>query len=370
MRRFWILFVTELKAWRYDPLPTLGGFIPTLTVLIAFGLLFGGRLTFKIAVLNNDAGVWGDALRGTFAEVQSPFGTPYYDVFDLSADEAWSAYRAHRLDGVWVIPADFSTRLQAGQQPRVEIYFDNYNDDRAKNHRIYAAEILWRFYEKAGLPAPPLSLAEEYPRDEMVGWFPIIAVGVMLLSVTIGAMFNVFLLTNKELVSGIVLEFGLMPRSLGWVMLPKLLLALVMGLFTGAVFMGLLRVWPGIWPGRYLWAVGLLCGLVALFWIAWALLFGLRMRAYFAGAAAIILTGLTVFFIGGGMSPVRGWESKVLFVAWLFPNTHVIDALRDLILFHTWPADWRWVLLKLIGFAAVSLGIGLGMAARRLRRWG
>ena len=176
MKRFWILFVTELKAWRHDPVTALGGFIPAIFILLAFGLLFGGRLAFKIALINHDTGPYGTLLRETFDEVNSPFRTPYYDVLDLPEAQAWNEYADFRIDGVWVVPSDFSERIGAGQNPRLEMYFSNYIDDRAKNHRIYAAEILWRFYEKSGYPAPPLALAEVYPRPEMVDWFPIIAV--------------------------------------------------------------------------------------------------------------------------------------------------------------------------------------------------
>ena len=119
MRRFWILLATEFKAWRRDPITALGGCIPTFVVLVAFGLLFGGRLTFEIAVLNYDEGPWGAALRQTFDEVLSPFGAPYYDVFDMSPEEAWAAYEVYRIDGVWVIPPDFSARLEAGDNPRL-----------------------------------------------------------------------------------------------------------------------------------------------------------------------------------------------------------------------------------------------------------
>lgn len=47
-----------------------------------------------------------------------------------------------------------------------------------------------------------------------------------------------------------------------------------------------------------------------------------------------------------------------------------VDPLRDLLLFHTWPADWTPVLLTLMGFAALSLIVGLALAARQLRRLG
>lgn len=369
MRRFWILLSTELKAWRHDPVTALGGLIPTTFILVAFGLLFGGRLAFKIAVVNHDAGPYGAVLRGTFDEVLSPFGTPYYDVLDIPEDEVWTAYHSHRIDGVWVIPPDFSERLQTGQNPKVEMHFSNYNDDRAKNHRIYSAEIVWRFYEEIGQPSPPLALAEEYPQPEMIEWFPVIAVGVALLGFMLGGMINIFMLTHKEQVAGVTIEFGLAPRSLAWVLLPKIVLALLMGILTGTALLGLLYLWLGVWPGRFLWAVWLLAGLVVLFWLPFTLLFGLRAR-YFAGAIATILTGLTVFFIGGGLSLMRANRASVPWYSWLFPNTHAVDPLRDLILFNTWPADWTATLLKLAGFAAISLIVGMGLTARQLRRLG
>jgi hypothetical protein len=370
MRRFWILLCTEFKAWRRDPITALGGFIPAAVLLVTFGLLFGGRLALRVAVLNHDAGIQGSLLTQTIRESLSPFGIPYYEVIDLPENLAWQAYHAHRIDGVWVIPADFSHRLAQGEAPAVEMHFGNYIDDRAKNHRIYAAEILWSFYHKIEQPPPPLALAEEYPLPQMIAWFPIIAVGVFLLSTTLGGMFNIFMLTHKEQVAKLTLEVGLAPRCLAWVFLPKLVLALIMGLLTGIAFLGILYLWVDAWPGRNLAAVCLLAGLVTLFWIALALLLGLRVRNYMAGAIASILTAVTLFFIGGGLSIVRGYEDRVLWIAWLFPNTYAVDPLRDLVLFNTWPSDWAAVILRLIGFAVAALTTGLALAARQLRRLG
>jgi ABC-type multidrug transport system permease subunit len=370
MRRFWILLRTEVKAWRKAPISILGGFIAPGVLLVAFGLLFGGRLSFQVAVIDRDAGRWGAVLRETFDETISPFGTPYYDVAALSEEEAWAAYRAHRIDGIWVIPEDFSARLEAAANPQLEMVFSNYNDDRAKNHRIYAAEILWRFYEKADLLAPPLALAEVYPRDQMVHWFPLIGVGLALFGATLGGMFNIFLLTYREQVARITLEFGLAPRSLAWVFLPKALLALAMGLVTGTALLGVLHLWVGAWPGRFIPAVWLLMGLVTVFWIVLALLLGLRVRHYMAGAVAGVLGGAIVFFIGGGMASVRYYAEEVLWIAWLFPNTHAIDAIRELVLFQAWPADWRATVFELTGFALLAVAGGMTVAARRMRRLG
>jgi len=41
-----------------------------------------------------------------------------------------------------------------------------------------------------------------------------------------------------------------------------------------------------------------------------------------------------------------------------------------MVLFNTWPVDWDITLLKLVGFAAGALIVGLTITARNLRRIG
>ena len=238
MQRLWILFKTEFNVWRHDPITAMGGIIPCLFILIAFALLFGGRLSFKIAVINHDQGKYGQVLIDTFDEVISPLDqAPYYAVQEMDEEGAWKAFEDYRIEGIWVIPEDFSGRIAAGDHPEIDMYFMNYNDDRAKNHRIYSAEVLWKFYQNIGQPGPPLAAAEEYPLPEMVDWVSIISIGIVLLSITLGGIFNMFILTYKAQTGRVTLEWGLSPRSLAWVLLPKTALALVFGLVTGTLFL-------------------------------------------------------------------------------------------------------------------------------------
>jgi ABC-2 type transport system permease protein len=371
MKRLWILFKSEFNAWRHDPITALGGILPPSLILIAFALLFGGRLSFRVAVVNLDAGPYGTMLRQTFDEVISPLNDmPYYSVEDMDKNEALQAFETYRIDGVWIIPPDFSHRLESGDDPSIDMYLSNYNDDRAKNHRIYAAEIIWRFYEKIGQPPPPLEMAEVYPLPQMVDWVPIIAVGVALLSVCLGSIFNIYALTYKEQICNLTLEFGMAPRSLAWVLFPKTVLALVFGLVSGTLFFIVIHFWLGFWPGSFFWAVWLLAGLTALFWIGLAVVFGLQSRNYMAGAIAIVLTAIIVFFIGGGLGLVRYNREEVYWFSWLFPNTHAIDPIRDLVLFNSWPMDWNITLMKMIGFAAIAIAFGMAVTVRKLRRLG
>jgi len=369
MKRLWILFKTEFNVWKHDPITAMGGIIPCLFILIAFALLFGGRLSFEIAVLNHDQGEYGQVLINTFDEVISPLDQePYYAVLEMDESKTWQAYQEYKIEGVWVIPADFSQKIKGGDQPEIEMYFVNYNDDRAKNHRIYSAEVLWQFYQKIGLPDPPLMVVEDYPLPKMVDWVSIISIGIVLLSVTLGSIFNMFILTYKAQTEKITLEFGLSPRSLGWVLFPKTVLALLFGLTSGTIFLIIIRIWLGFWPSGYLWAVWLLSGLVSLFWIQVALIFGLVARNYMAGAVGAVLGAMIIFFIGGGLSMVRAHKDAVTWIAWLFPNTYAIDPLRDLVLFKVWPADFWQVLIKLLIFGGFAILMGSFFAVRKLRR--
>jgi len=91
MRRLWILFKTEFNVWKHAPITAMGGIIPCLFILIAFALLFGGRLSFLIAVVNNDQGQYGQMLIDTFDEVISPLDNqPYYAVQPLDENETQS----------------------------------------------------------------------------------------------------------------------------------------------------------------------------------------------------------------------------------------------------------------------------------------
>ncbi len=367
MRRLWIILMTEIKAWSKDPLIAVSGLIPPIFILLAFGLMFGARPTFRIALINHDRGTYGDVLKQTFAETISPFDVPYYDILSISEDEAWKAFQGYRIDGIWVIPQNFSEALEKQENPKIDMYFSNYIDDLAKNHRIYQSEVFWQFYKKIGMPDPPMEMRENYPLPKMIGWFPIIGVGVTLMSFILGGMMNILTLTYKEQVSKITIEFGMSPFSLGWVFIPKIFLALVMSLITGTIFLGILYLSSGYWPYEYLWAVLFLSGLTAIFWISTILLVGLHARHFMGTAIGIVLTGITVFFIGGGLLMVRNNTANVPWFSWLFPNTHAVDPLRDLILFHSWPVDWNITVIKLTIFALAGVILGITIAARKLR---
>jgi ABC-type polysaccharide/polyol phosphate export permease len=294
---------------------------------------------------------------------------------ELSEAEAWEKYNSFAIDAVWIIPEDFSQRLLAGDQPKIDEYFQNYDDDRAKNHRVYPTEVLWRFYEKVDeaepaleLASPPLLMREEYPADEIVGWFPLVGVAVALLGAMLAGMINIFALTQQEQVAGITTEIGLASRSLNLFLLSKLAFSLMMALVSTALILGALYLWAGVSAGTYIWAALLLAGLVALFWAGLALILSFLAGQALGGGIVVVAAGLIVFFIAGGMTPVRYMPGNIWWLIQFFPNTYAVDPFRELVLFNTIPANWTQTLVTLVLFAAVSLGAGFFVAQRQLRK--
>jgi len=367
LRRFWILLCTELKAWRSEPISAVGGLLPPLILLVAFGLIFGGRLTMKTAFIDNDEGPKGAQLKGIMAEELSPFDQPYYDLVDADEATAFRLFNENRIDGIWIIPTDFSKKVEEGKHPSIDMHLSNYNDDKAKNHRIYASEILWKFYKELGMPPPPLDRMESYPGTKMIGWFPLIAVGVMLLSAMLGSMFNILLLNHRQLSSKITLELSLAPKSSIYALAAKTVLALFMGLFLGTIILIVLYFWLGCWPGKNIWAVWLICGLVSLFWINISMYASFLFKKYITGGITTVLGGILIFFLCGGFKSVRDQVADIPFFAWIFPNTYAVDPLRDIILTGKLSNDLPLTIGILVLFASASLGIGFFATIRRLR---
>jgi hypothetical protein len=368
MKRFLMHLRIEFLAWTKDPITILGGFIPTLVMLFAFGMLFGGDLSFKIAYINHDTGDAGERLESVFAETISPLNRkPYYALQDLDEASAWQAYENHQIDGIWVIPENFSKSINAGEPLPIEMHFSNYNDDRAKNHRIYSAEILWAFYHELGLEAP-IEITETHSLPNMIDWFPIIAAGLIQLSAIIGGMMNMFMLTHKEKISGILQEVSTAPHNLLPFLMAKVVLAFIMAILTGTGFMFIVYLWIGVWPSSVLLLTWVYLGLSAIFWIFIALLFGITFKAYMAGAITTMLTSILLFFITGGLNTIRGFESEMVFAAWFFPNMYAVDQIRDLVLQQTIPVDLTQSILILIGFMMLSAIFSLFWTSKTIRR--
>ena len=110
--------------------------------------------------------------------------------------------------------------------------------------------------------------------------------------------------------------------------------------------------------------------MVSLFWTSLAMLVAFRAREFFPGMVSLMLSGIVVFFFGGGLALVRPNLDAMIPLVRLFPNPWVVDPVRDLVLFGIWPADYSRAVAVAGGLALLAVAGGWFFAARGLRHLG
>ncbi|MBU0494672.1 MAG: ABC transporter permease [Chloroflexi bacterium] len=366
LQRLWLNFRKDLLVWLRDPITVAGGFIAPLVILVGVGLMFSGFGPIDLAIFNADKGPSGAQLARAIWSAESTFGGAYFGDPGLSRAEAEARYRDNLLVGIIDIPADFSARLAAGEQPTVRYRFTNYHDDFGKNARLYVDEGVWLFYQQVYAGTSPVTIREVYPADRYRDWFPSIAAGVLMLSAFMGGMFNCLTLLLKENQAGTLKEYQLAPVSWAYFLLPKLALATLVAWATAAVTYTVTTLWAGLDAGGLWGQVLVLITLVTWCYVGLAMVLGMMVRQLFVGGVVIVLSGVLSFFLSGGMAPVEN-ATGLMDVVWrVFPNGYAMSALRDVLLFQR-PGDLGPALAVLVPWAAVSLGLATLLVARRMR---
>ncbi|HTN52565.1 MAG TPA: ABC transporter permease [Anaeromyxobacter sp.] len=125
MQRTWAIIERELRRFRRSPALIVVSMIFPLVQLVVLGYAFGGNVRhLRVGVVDQDRGVPAVRLRELAGAVAANARTfeplPYPDGGQAVAD-----LRQGRLNGVLVIPPDFSRRTLAKDDPRVALVQDN-----------------------------------------------------------------------------------------------------------------------------------------------------------------------------------------------------------------------------------------------------
>lgn len=326
------LFIQELKKLltltKADPKSLAAGIIAPTVILIIFALTFGNFVALKLAVVNDDAGELGAAFQETVFSQTSPLsGEPYFEAIETDTDSAQELYEQGKVNGILMIPEDFSEQL-ASQEPAQILYtFDNYNTDMAKNLRLYLDEGIFAFYQEH-MPGMKIEVQRAYAVGAQLDWFAIIAVGVFMLAFLMGSMFNFLYLLNKERVHATLSEYRLAPASL----LPTFAARVIVALLAGAIgaVVNALLVW-------LLTGVNLACGLMATLpvllvlgvaFVSFSAIVSLTVRKFSGAAMLSMVTAVVAWFLSGATTSVKYATGTLLDVALALPSSYGLSQIR------------------------------------------
>src|SRR5678809_418908 len=134
MHRTWAIIERELRRFRRSPMLIMVSLVFPIVQLVVLGYAFGGNVKhLKLAVVDQDHGMPAVRVRELAGAVAS--GARTVDLKDYAdPGVALQDLRNGQLNGVLVIPPDFSRRSLSSNQPRVALISDNcllYTSDAA-----------------------------------------------------------------------------------------------------------------------------------------------------------------------------------------------------------------------------------------------
>ena len=328
------LFLAELKKSllivRRDPRSVLAGIIAPSAALVILYLFFGGLGSIPISVVNEDTGPWGSRLEETVLSQISPLGgVPYFRPAGGDRNESLSLFRDGRLAGVLVIPADFSSRILAGEHPGCDYYLNNFNTDFAKNMRLYLQEGILAFYQSyyAGFD---IEIVEFVSAPAQVEWIDIIAIGTLLLAFVIGGMFNYLYVFYRERQHGTMLLYQASPTQPIPSFCARVVVALMSSILAGVFNALVIRLLLGYNVFGMLAAFAPAALLAALVYVAGAAILSLFVRSFFGAIMGAMGGAMLFWFFTGGLTTLVPESSLLLVVFCALPNSYALDRMRSI----------------------------------------
>ncbi len=125
MNRMFAIIEREMRKFFRSPTLMITAMIMPLVQLIILGNAFGGKIRdARIGVVDEDHGTQAvriqEAFKSVEANVRTFVAVPYTDEKRARED-----VRQGRLEGALIIPAQFSRRFYAGENPQLGLVVDN-----------------------------------------------------------------------------------------------------------------------------------------------------------------------------------------------------------------------------------------------------
>lgn len=359
MLRVWAIMERDLRKFFRSPTLIMVATVFPLFQLVILGNAFGGNIkNIDLAVVNEDQGPRAvdilEGLRAIQATAKTLRVIPYADraraVHDL---------RISRVQGVLVIPINYSRNVDAGLRPRLGLIEDN--TDRFITGTLDGAI--------AGLAAqlnvPPVVSREPAAIDvAQVELYPYIDYMKYLLPGSIALAIFV-----TAMIGGGIIYIDDKARGLheGYLVTPITKLELLLGFnFAGvikAMAAGLTLAWLGALlsgvpnfyqPAQMLWVV-LMTAVTSVAFISMMFLMMVRVSDPLVPRAIFGVLNTLLFFPSGAIYPIKAFPPWLRALAKADPFTYAVAGYRNLMLKQAGFAAIGWDLLFLGVFSILML---------------
>jgi ABC-2 type transport system permease protein len=360
MQRTWAIIERELRRFRRSPTLIVVSLVFPIVQLVVLGYAFGGNVKhLKVAVVDQDGGVPAVKVRELCGAIAANART--FDPIDYGDEgRALDDLRNGRLNGVLVIPPDFSRRTLQKADPRVALIEDNTDTFvsstlAATFGNLVTAYNLPQATSERMKGATTLDTVEVYP---YVPYIQYLLPGSIVMSIFMMVMIGGGIIFIDDKARGLHEGYLVTPITKLELIAGFNLSGTIKAVLSGIVLMTIGSVIAGIPdPFAPLRMLRLLLVIVVTAFALISLMFLLMVRVTdpLVPRATFGVLNTLLYFPSGAVYPQAGFPGWMQMIAVADPFTYAVHAFKSLLLKNTGLAAIQFDLVFLVLFSAVAM---------------
>ncbi|HEX4085208.1 MAG TPA: ABC transporter permease [Chthoniobacteraceae bacterium] len=339
MNRIWAIIERDLRRFRRSPTLMIMSMAMPLVQLLVLGYAFGGIVRgLRLGVVDQDHQVPAIKMKEMFNAVAANAATFKPIWYDDQA-EALLDLRNGGINGIVDIPANFSRKVLAGQDPKVALIEDN-TDQFSSSALEGALGSLVSEYGQNNVPqrvtpSVSLSVVEVYP---YVPYIQFLLPGTISLAIFVSAMIGGGIIFIDDKARGLHEGYLVTPISKFELILGFTLSGAIKAILSGVVLVTIGSLIAGI-PDPLnvarLFRMFVLVVVTALALISMMFLLMVRVSDPLVPRAIFGVLNTVLFFPSGAVYPTEGFPGWMKVIAQVDPFTYAVHGFKALALKNT-----------------------------------
>lgn len=370
MNRILAIIERDLRRFRRSPTLIIVSMLMPLVQLVVLGYAFGGKVKhLDIGVLDHDRGMPAIKLREMAQAVAAnaqTFETLYYNDQTVALRDL----RHGKINGLLVIPAEFSRKVLAGDNPRIALVEDN-TDQFSVSALEGTLDQMLAAYNQPRVPArlsanATLSVVEVYP---YVPYIQFLLPGTIVLSIFVSAMIGGGIIFIDDKARGLHEGYLVTPIRKIELIVGFTLAGAAKAVLTGLVLVIFGSLIAGIPDPLNLARMARMMVLVvvtALALISMMFLLMVRVTDPLVPRAIFGLLNTVLFFPSGAVYPTQAFPPWMKVITAVDPFTYAVHGFKQLVLKNTGLGVISLDLAYLIGFTIISMAAATLLFRRTL----
>ncbi|HEX5476157.1 MAG TPA: ABC transporter permease [Vicinamibacterales bacterium] len=371
MSRIWALVERELRRFRRSPTLIVVSLVFPVVQLVVLGYAFGGNLkNLTVGVVDQDHGVPAVKIREMTGAVAA--GVRTFQMIEYGDQgRALQDLRNGRLNGVLLIPPDFSRRALADEAPHIALIEDNTDNFVTATLAASIGSLVTTYDEpppdSARLPTKAtLDVVEMYP---YVPYIQYLLPGSIVMSIFMMVMIGGGIIFIDDKARGLHEGYLVTPVTKFELIAGFNLSGTIKAVLAGAVLTVVGTLIAGIPdPFAPLRLVRLLLVIVVTAFALISLMFLLMVRVTdpLVPRATFGVLNTLLYFPSGAVYPQQGFPRWMQAIAVADPFTYSVHAFKDLLLKNTGLGAITGDLLFLAVFSAGAMTVATLLFRRTL----